>query len=90
MGYDFDKQEGLNFRKGRRAPIRSFTPKGKPLYYYHKTRRGFGYVSTPPLLENETDNCLCQDHSSGTSSWESDVSIRTLFKNMSVMLALMF
>ena len=47
MGYDLTSRPGLNFGKGRRTLLRSFVPKGKTLDYYHRTRRGLGYVSTP-------------------------------------------
>ena len=47
MGYDFTKESGLNFGKGKRALLCSFVPKGKDPDYYHKTRRGLGYVTTP-------------------------------------------
>jgi len=46
MGYDFTKESGLNFSKRKRVLLRSFVPKGKDPDYYHKTRRGLGYVST--------------------------------------------
>jgi len=37
MGYDFTKELGLNFGKGKRALLRSLVPKGKDPDYYHKT-----------------------------------------------------
>ena len=46
MGYNFTKESGLNFGKEKQALLRSFVPKGKDLDYYHKTRRGLGYIST--------------------------------------------
>ena len=51
MGYDMIKSPGLNFGKGRRTLLRSFVPKGKAPDYYHKTRRGLGYVTTPASSE---------------------------------------
>ena len=85
MGYNFNEKHGLNFGKGRRKPIRiSLTPEGKPPDYYQKTGRGLGYVTTPSASKNEISNYLCQDHSSGTSSWESDVNVGPFFKNLTV------
>jgi len=37
MGYDFTKELGLNFGKGKRALLRSFALKGKDPDYYYKT-----------------------------------------------------
>jgi len=45
--YDLTNGPGLNFDKGRRTVLQSFVPKGKAPDYYHRTRRGLGYVSTP-------------------------------------------
>jgi len=47
MGYDLADGPDLNFGKGRRTLLWSFVPKGKTPDYYHRTRRGLGYVSTP-------------------------------------------
>ena len=84
MGYDLINRPGLNFGKGRRTLLRSFVPKGKAPDYYHKTHRGLGYVSTPPPSDQESKDCDYHDHSSGTSSWDSDVSIRNIFNTLSV------
>ena len=86
MGYDLTNGPGLNFsfRKGRRTLLRSFTPKGKTPDYYHRTRRGLGYVSTPNPSASESEESLCRKHSSGTSSWESDVNVSNIFKELSV------
>ena len=59
-------------------------PKGNAPDYYHKTRRGLGYVSTPISFEPESGDYAYHDHSSGTSSWDSDVSIGHIFKTLSV------
>ena len=72
MGYDLMNGPGLNFGKGRRTLLRSFIPKGKVPDYYHRTRRGLGYVSTPIPSASESEESLHHNHSSGTSSWESD------------------
>ena len=85
MGYNFNEKQGLNFGKGRRTPIRmSLTPEGKPPDYYQKTGRGVGYITPPPVSENEISNYLRHDQSSGISSYESDVSIGPFFKNLTV------
>jgi hypothetical protein len=84
MGYDLVNRPGLNFGKGRITLLRSFVPKGKAPDYYHKTRRGLSYVSTPPSSDQESEDCTYHDHSSGTSSWDSDVSIGDIFKTLSV------
>jgi len=82
MGYDLMKKSGLNFSKGRRTLLRSFVPKGKGPDYYHKSRRGLGYILTQiPSTESEESY---HDHSSGTSSWESDVGVGGIFKELSV------
>ena len=80
MGYDPTSGLGLNFGKGRRTLLRSFVPKGKALDYFHRTRRGLGYVSTPTPSASESEESLYHDHSSGTLSWELDVSIGDIFK----------
>jgi len=41
-------------------------------------------VSTPIPPDFESEESLYYDHSSGTSSWESDVSLGTIFKNLLV------
>ena len=84
MGYDLTNGPGLNFGKGRRTLLRSFVPKGKTLDYYHQTRRGLGYVSTLIPLASESEESLCHDYSSGTSSWESYVSVGNIFRELSV------
>ena len=58
--------------------------KGRPPDYYHRTRRGLGYVSTPIPSASESEESLYHDYSSGMSSWESDVSINNLFGELSV------
>ena len=41
-------------------------------------------MSTPISLASESEESLYQDHLSGTSSWESDVSIDNIFKELSI------
>jgi len=74
----------LNFSKGRRTLLRSFIPKGKAPGYYHRTRRRLGYVLTLILSTSESEESLHHNHSSGMSSWESDVSVGNIFKEFSV------
>jgi len=69
MGYDLTSGLGLNFGKGRRTLLRPFIPKGKAPDYYHRTRRGLGYVSTPISSASESEESLYHDHSSDMSSW---------------------
>jgi len=75
---------GLNFGKGRRTLLRFFVLKGKAPDYYHQTRKGLGYVSTPIPLAFESEWSLHHNHSSDTSLWESDVSVGNIFKELSV------
>jgi len=84
MGYDLTSGLGLNFGKGRRTSLRSFVPKGKAPDYYHRTHRGLGYVSTPTPSVSKSEGLLYHNHSSGTSSWESNVSVGNIFKDLSV------
>ena len=67
MGYDLTNDPGWNFGKGRTL-LRSFVPKGKTPDYYHLTRRGLGYVSTPVLSASESEELLYHNYSSDTSS----------------------
>jgi len=84
MGYDLTNGPDLNFDKGRRTLLRSFVPKRKTSDYYHRTRMGLGYVSTPIPSASESEESLYHNHSSGTLSWESDVSVGNLFGELSV------
>ena len=83
MGYNLQSGKGLNFDKGRRVPLTHFVPKGKPESYYHQTRRGLGYV-TPPTEEESGVVHSIPSHSSDSSEWDSDVSVRDIFKSLSV------
>ena len=80
MGYDLTNGPNLNFSKGRTLP-RSFIPKGKTPDYYHRTRRGLSYVSTPIPSASESEESLYYNYSSGTSSWESVLVSATSSKN---------
>ena len=83
IGYDLTRDPSLNFR-GRRILLQSFIPKGKAPGYYHQTRRGLGYVSTPITSASESEGNYTiitrQAHHRG----ESDVSIGNIFKELSV------
>ena len=59
-------------------------PKGKAPDYYHKTRRGLGYITPLVSSDQESDEYALGDHSSGTSSYDSDVSIDNIFGTLSV------
>jgi len=84
MGYDLTNGPGLNFGKGWKTLLQSFVSKGKTPNYYHRTRKGLSYVSTPILSASESEESLYHNYSSGTSSWESDVSVGNLFGELSV------
>jgi len=84
IGYDLIKRYSLNFSKGRRILLRSFVPKRKAPDYYNKTWRELGYVSSPVSSDCEPEEWVSYDHSSGISSWESDVRIGTIFNSLSV------
>jgi len=85
MGYSLQHGNSLNFGKGRRDFLRNFVPKEKPANYYDKTCRGLGYVTPPPSTSlRSEDNKLIPLCSSSSSEWESDVSVGTTFKNLSV------
>ena len=84
MGYDLTGGSGLNFGKGKRALLRSFVPKGKNPNYYHRSWRGLGYVSSPVLLDSESEKEVYHDNLSATSSWDSDVSIGDIFESLLV------
>ena len=84
MGYDFTKESGLNFGKGKQALLRSFVPKGKDPDYYHKTRKGLGYVSTPVSSDSRSEEEVYHDNSSSTSSWDSDIIVSIIFESLSV------
>ena len=84
MGYDFTKESGLHFGKGKLALLRSFVPKGKESDYYHKTQRGLGYVSTPVSSDLESEEEVYHDSSSAIPSWDSDVSISDIFGSLSM------
>ena len=68
MGYNLTKGSGLNFDKGKRALLCSFVPKGKDPDFYHRTRRGLGYVSMPVLSDFESEEEAYHDNSLTTLS----------------------
>ena len=85
MVYNLQRGNGLNFRKGRRNFLRNFVPKGKPTNYYDNTRRGLGYVTpTLPTTVRPKDNKPIPSRSASSSEWDSDVSVGTLFKELTV------
>jgi hypothetical protein len=82
MGYDTHKGEGLNFNRGRRTPLQPFEPRG------FRKRRGVGYV-TPPLQGESEDDISPKSQSSGSTAWESNVSIGNIFRDLSVNMTLL-
>ena len=60
-------------------------PKGKLINYYDNTRRGLGYVTpTPPATAHSKDNKPVPSHSASSSEWDSDVSVGTVFKELTI------
>ena len=84
IGYDFTKGSFLNIGTGKRALLRSIVPKGKDPDYYHQTRRGLGYVSTPVSSDSKSEEEVHLDSSSATSPWDSDISVGFIFESLSV------
>jgi len=85
MGYNLQRGNGLNFRKGRRDFLCDFMSKGKPANYYDKIRRGLGYITAPsPTTVQSKYNKPIPSRSASSSEWESDVSVGTMFKNLTV------
>ena len=84
LGYDLTNRPGLNYGKGRRTLPRSFIPKEKAPGQHHRKYRGLGCATTPTPSDSDSEECDYHDHSSGTSSWESDVSIGDIFEGLSV------
>ena len=58
--------------------------KAKTPDYYHKTRRGLGYLCMPVLSDSESDEEVYCDSSSATSSWDSNVSVGGIFESLLV------
>ena len=60
-------------------------PRGKPINYYDNTRRGLGYVTPPPPTTVQSkDNKQIPSRSASSSEWDSDVSVGTMFENLTV------
>ena len=69
--------------------MRNFVPKGKPANYYDSIRRGLGYVTpTSSATVQVKDNEPIPSHSASSSEWDSDVSVRVMFKNLTVNMTL--
>ena len=85
MGYNLQRRNGLNFRKGRRSFLRNFVLKGKPANYYDNIRRGLGYVTPPPpTMVQSRDNKPIPSRSASSFERDSNVSVGTLFENLTV------
>jgi len=80
IGYDLQQANGLNFGRGRCGLLRTFVPKGKSANYYDKTCRGW-YITPHAQSQSEGDESL-PSHSSSSSEWESNVSVRVVLKNL--------
>lgn len=63
------------------------TLKGKPIDYYHSTKRGLGSVSDFLTLASDFDDLIYHNHSSSTSSWDSKNSIGKIFSGLSINMA---
>jgi len=60
-------------------------PRGKPANFYDNTRRGLGYITpTPPATVQSEDNKPILSHSASSSEWDSDVSVGTVFKELTI------
>lgn len=53
-GYDFESKPKINYGKGRHMIPHAKVPNRSPIDYYHKTKRGLGYV-TPVPSESELE-----------------------------------
>src|SRR5436189_5965333 len=78
MGVSFRDKEGLNYGKGRRTPLEVCSSRS------FKDHRGLGYSSTPDQSHVDSNPLSRYDHSSDISSYNSDISIATLFEPVSV------
>lgn len=82
MGYDITQGIGLNFGEGRSILLQSFVPKRQIPDYYHKSRRGLGYIITPlPSSTYESKEEVQHDHSFESSSWDLEISEGATFCN---------
>lgn len=70
--------------RGVQVQPMSHMPEVKDINYYHKIRRGQGYVSDPLASASKLDNPIFHDHLSNTSSWDSDNSVGEIFKQFFV------
>src|SRR4051812_47470856 len=77
-GYRFEDMEGLNYGKGHKILLENFELHDK------NDHRGLGYSSTPDKSDVDSNPLARYDHSSNTSSFNSDVSVGTLFEPVSV------
>lgn len=68
LGYEFKSKFGLNFGKRRCRVPAPKVPKGKPVDYYHRIKRGLRYVKlVPSESELECVESFHYDHSFDTS-----------------------
>jgi len=69
--------------KGSAHPSHPFVPKAKPANYYDQIHRGLGYT-TPSIQSDLKSEKPLSSHSSYSSDWASDVSVRVSFKKLFV------
>src|SRR5436190_8773022 len=77
-GYRFEDKGGLNYGKGRRTLLEVCSSRGL------KDHRGLGYSTTPDQPDVVSNPLSRYDHFSDTSSFNSDISVGTLFEPVSV------
>src|SRR5438270_4449289 len=65
-GYRFEDKEGLNYGKGWKAPLEVCNSRG------FKDLRGLGYSSMPDQSDVDSNPLARYDHSTDTSSFNSD------------------
>src|SRR5436189_1116998 len=80
-GCRLDDKEGLGCGQGRRAPLEVSNSRG------WKDHRGLGYSTTSDQSDVDSNPLSRYDHSSDTSSFNSDISVGTLFELVSVNMA---
>lgn len=73
----------LKSRGGVRTLLPPFVQKRKNVGYYHETKKALGYVTSTQSDSNSVES-VYHDHSSSTSSWESDVGVGAVFKSLFV------
>lgn len=78
-GLEHDRKYRLNISKWRQNILCSFVLEGKGLDYYHKTRRGLGYVSTRSISEVESEKIAQTGVDNDTPNWDSSGNTSAIF-----------